>query len=175
MKTDLIQRAAIYAAAMHAGQMRKYGGGPYIAHPARVAAAVAALPGATDAMVAAAWLHDTAEDCGAMIDDLARVFGADVAGLVDELTNRSKQTHPTANRAQRKAIDIARIAEAGLAARKIKLVDRLDNLKEVANGPLDFIALYCKESAALLAALKGTDTGLEAAVAAQIATLQKGR
>ena len=71
-KLNPILRAAQFARQAHEGQRRKCNDRPYIEHPARVAARVTILPGATEAMVVAAWLHDVVEDTTVELDEIAR-------------------------------------------------------------------------------------------------------
>jgi GTP pyrophosphokinase len=80
----LVRRAYELAAAAHAEQRRK-SGEPYIVHPLEVARILAELR--LDAKtVAAALLHDVAEDTKVEIPDLAAEFGQEVAGMVDGVT-----------------------------------------------------------------------------------------
>lgn len=64
---QLVEAAEALARAAHDGQVDK-AGAPYAAHPARVAARVAADPVAA----AVAWLHDVVEDTGVDIARLRR-------------------------------------------------------------------------------------------------------
>lgn len=68
----------------HAGQFRK-SGEPYIVHPILVAAITAAFSN-DETMVQAALLHDVVEDTHYEIEELERLFGEDVAHLVEGLT-----------------------------------------------------------------------------------------
>ena len=159
----MIGKAQAFATAAHAEQTRKYHGGPYIDHPRRVAERVAALPGATDAMVAAAWLHDVVEDCGVTLTTIEAEFGADVASIVGQLTHTSKVDYPHLNRAGRKAKDREHLAAAGREAKLIKLVDRIDNLRDLASsGDVDFSKVYAAEALLLLDALGDVDAALAA-------------
>src|SRR5580765_8807774 len=83
-------RARVFATAAHAavGQVRKYTGEPYINHPAAVAEIVRAVPH-SEAMLAAAWLHDVVEDTKVTYADIKAEFGEDVAVLVNWLTDVS--------------------------------------------------------------------------------------
>ncbi len=83
---DKIKEAFLYAAKLHEGQYR-LSGEAYISHPVSVAAIVAELGLDTDS-ICAALLHDTVEDCAdkTNLDILAKMFGKDVAMLVDGLT-----------------------------------------------------------------------------------------
>jgi GTP diphosphokinase / guanosine-3',5'-bis(diphosphate) 3'-diphosphatase len=81
---DLVCRAYELAARAHNDQKR-VSGEPYIIHPLAVAGTLAELR--LDAQtVAAALLHDVAEDTDIAIPDLAEEFGAEVASLVDGVT-----------------------------------------------------------------------------------------
>ncbi len=83
---EKIKKAYLYAAELHEGQFRN-SGEPFVSHPIAVAEIVATLELDTDS-ICAALLHDTVEDCGTKTDveQLRRLFGADVAMLVDGLT-----------------------------------------------------------------------------------------
>ena len=83
---EKIQKAYDYACLMHEGQMR-LSGEPYVSHPVAVAQTVAGLGLDTDS-ICAALLHDTVEDCSdkTNLNELEKLFGKDVALLVDGLT-----------------------------------------------------------------------------------------
>ena len=83
---EKIERAYEYARALHEGQFRA-SGEEYISHPIAVAEIVAGLELDTDS-ICAALLHDTVEDCSEKTDlkEIEKLFGADVAMLVDGLT-----------------------------------------------------------------------------------------
>lgn len=156
--------AARLAADAHKGQTRKWGhaSDPYILHPMRVAGRVAIHPKATADMVAAAWLHDTFEDCDLKTLDLLDAgVGTGVVSMVLELTNPKT---PGVSRAERKKAMIRRLSVASWDARVIKLADRVDNVRETicdSQTPKDFVELYLDESDALLRCLEGTDYALE--------------
>jgi (p)ppGpp synthase/HD superfamily hydrolase len=84
-------------------------------------------------------------------------FGTAVAVTVHELTNPSKGS--TAPRAERKRWDCGHIAKAPLWTRKIKAIDRIDNLREMEGcnsgflATSEFLSLYKRESANLADAL----------------------
>jgi (p)ppGpp synthase/HD superfamily hydrolase len=74
--TDLIKRAESFARSRHLGQFRKGDAQePYIIHVEEVAQLVNAWGGSENA-IAAAWLHDTVEDCPpTSFDEIAQEFG----------------------------------------------------------------------------------------------------
>lgn len=166
MSQNKIIEAAQFADMAHAGQRRKYNDRPYITHPARVAGRVAVSPGATEAEVVAAWLHDVVEYCGIQIGVIQERFGAAVSHLVWELTNPSKGS--SAPRAERNAFDRKHISESSMVARRIKLIDRCDNLMEMEGCGDHFLFTYLRESRELLECLRCTDHVLESELQAML-------
>lgn len=86
---DLVVAAADLARELHAGDVRKGSGESYFeGHLAPVAAIVAADGGTAD-QVAAAYLHDAAEDHGgqAQLDVIRARFGDGVADIVRDLSD----------------------------------------------------------------------------------------
>jgi guanosine-3',5'-bis(diphosphate) 3'-pyrophosphohydrolase len=79
-------RAALwFAERAHRGQQRKGGEEPYVLHPIAVATLLAAS-GASEDVICAGYLHDTVEDAGVELDDIAQFFGDEVADLVRAVT-----------------------------------------------------------------------------------------
>ncbi len=155
-----IIEAAQFAHKAHIAQKRKYSNEPYIVHPMRVAGMVSMHPSANEDLVCAAWLHDVIEDCDITAEILSDMFGANVALLVEELTNKSKGMN--APRAERKRIDREALSKASFAAKLIKLFDRRDNLMDLIRHPpqSDFCQLYARESRELLRYLGDVDDRL---------------
>lgn len=127
---EKIKKAYLYAYELHAGQYRQ-SGEPYISHPVQVAVIVAELGLDTDS-ICAALLHDTVEDCAdkTNLDILNKMFGADVAALVDGLTKII-----TVHIADKEEAHIENVRKMLLAMNKdirvifIKLCDRLHNMR----------------------------------------------
>lgn len=160
---DLEEKARIFATAAHAAvdQLRKYTYEPYIVHPAEVVSILKTVPH-TEAMVAAAWLHDVVEDTGVSIEVIREEFGSEVSDLVGWLTDVSHPEH--GNRATRKAMDRAHTALAPAEAQTIKLCDLLSNTKSIVQHDAKFAATYLAEKKALLEVMtKGDATLLERA------------
>src|SRR4029077_7864327 len=82
--TSAIERAYVFAAERHAGQVRK-SAEPYVVDPLGVARICAGLRAETPVIVAAL-LHDTVEDTETTLEEIAVEFGDDVALLVDGVT-----------------------------------------------------------------------------------------
>lgn len=153
------QRARDFAMRYHASidHRRKYTGEPYITHPAAVVELVRLVPH-TEAMLCAAWLHDVVEDTPATLDEVGRVFGFEVATLVEMLTDVSKPGD--GNRAQRKAVDREHAAMASPEAKTIKLADLIDNTRSITAHDPKFAKVYLAEKAALLEVLREGDARL---------------
>lgn len=132
----------------HDGQVRKYTGDPYIVHPIAVARIVGAVFPDID-MIAAAYMHDTMEDCGLTAADLlSRSVGPRATRLVGQLTDISKPSD--GNRATRKALDREHTAAAEKDAKTVKLADLLDNTRSIITHDPDFAKVYMAEKALLL-------------------------
>ena len=85
----LVERAYEFAQKAHSGQIRA-SGTPYIEHSVAVAYILAEL-GLPSEALAAALLHDVVEDSNTSVSVLKKHFGAEVAVLVDGVTNLTKQ------------------------------------------------------------------------------------
>ena len=127
---EKIERAYLYAKALHEGQYR-VSGEPYISHPIAVAEIVTGLGLDTDS-ICAAFLHDTVEDCPdkTNLDIISTRFGAEVAMLVDGLTKMK-----VINVEDKEEANMENIRKMLLAMSKdirvifIKLCDRLHNMR----------------------------------------------
>lgn len=174
-----MDRARILATEAHAGQWRKYNRAPYIVHPHQVHEEVMAW--ATKAGISeedqnimgqAAWLHDVLEDCPQITKErIIQETDEATFNLMLELTNPSKGSK--ANRAARKQMDRDHLAHVSRWAKIIKMIDRRVNLGDLGTCPdRDFVALYARESRALLECLKDADTELAQTLLAQIEALE---
>jgi len=156
---EIAKDMAIFA---HLNQKRKYSGAPYIEHPAQVVEMLKSIPGVSDNMIAAAWLHDTVEDCNVTFEDIERECGTRVAQYVADLTDVSRPED--GNRAQRKAIDRLHSSKICASAQTIKLADLIDNtcsiLRHVNEGnkeAINFAKTYFPEKRMLLEVLQQGD------------------
>lgn len=126
----MIDAARRQAEAAHRDQQRKgAAGAPYIGHVAEVARLVAAW-GASEPVVAAAWLHDVVEDCGVSLASLEAAYGAEVASLVAEVTDDK-----TLPKAERKRLQVVNAGHKSVGAALIKLADKLSNVAEIGREP----------------------------------------
>ncbi len=122
---DMLSRAIAFAAEKHKSQVRKGGNVPYIVHPMEAAAIVATM---TDdaALIAAAVLHDTLEDCeGVTADEIESAFGAQVCDLV--LFETMDKAGLTWREAREKAIEKLKSADEEQLI--VTLGDKLSNAR----------------------------------------------
>ncbi len=125
---DIIDRAYIYSARVHDGQMR-LSGEPYLSHPLEVAGILADMQ--LDAVsIAAGLLHDVIEDTHATEEDLEKIFGRDTLQIVAGVTKLSKLTFDSSQARQAESIRKMLLAMANdIRVILIKLADRLHNMR----------------------------------------------
>src|ERR1700694_701727 len=125
-----IRRAFEVAERAHAGQARLTGE-PYIEHPLAVAGILADLH-LDPETVMAALLHDTVEDTEVTREEVRRLFGEQVAKLVDGVTKLGKIHVRSAEEHQAENIRKMLVAMAeDVRVVLIKLGDRLHNMRTV--------------------------------------------
>ena len=146
-----------FATKAHGDQKRKYTGDPYIVHPIAVAEIVKTVPH-TDAMIAAALLHDVVEDTPVTIEQIKDKFGSEVAELVGWLTDISRPEN--GNRKTRKSLDRDHSANAPAEAQTIKLADLIHNTESIEKHDPSFYKVYKQEKIALLDVLTKGDRSL---------------
>src|SRR5690554_2097403 len=81
---EIIKKACEFADKAHDGQLRN-SGEKYIIHPLHVALILSELNMDTPTIVAGL-LHDVIEDTDYSYDDVASIFGKEIADLVDGVT-----------------------------------------------------------------------------------------
>ncbi|HKC85239.1 MAG TPA: bifunctional (p)ppGpp synthetase/guanosine-3',5'-bis(diphosphate) 3'-pyrophosphohydrolase [Blastocatellia bacterium] len=125
---DLLRRAYIYSAKAHKDQVRA-SGEPYLIHPLSVAAILADMK-MDVATVSTGLLHDVVEDTLASTGDISKVFGEEVANLVDGVTkisNLGKKSKKEAQAENLRKMILAMTSDIRVVL--IKLADRLHNLR----------------------------------------------
>lgn len=147
MSHDIVTQALIFATKAHGAQVRKYTGEPYITHTIEVMMIVR-NHGGSDAMQAAALLHDVLEDTPVNYATLYQEFG-EVARIVMELTEPDWQ----GNRKTRKQFECNRLATISPDAQTIKYADLLSNTKSIIERDPDFAKVYLAEKRAILAVM----------------------
>jgi guanosine-3',5'-bis(diphosphate) 3'-pyrophosphohydrolase len=133
---ELLQRAYIFSAKVHEGQER-VSGEPYLIHPLEVAGVLLELR-MDSVTVAAGLLHDTVEDGVTSLEEVQRLFGDEVAFLVEGLTKISKVEYSSARERQAESFRKMLVAMSkDIRILLIKLADRLHNMRTVAHLPED--------------------------------------
>ena len=125
---DLINRAFDYAYKKHFGQKR-ISGDDYITHPLNVAMILTDI-NADSTCLAAALLHDTIEDSDSTKEEVTKLFGADVALLVDGVTKINRLHFSNAGEqmaANQRKILVGLSEDVRVII--IKLADRLHNMR----------------------------------------------
>ena len=129
-----IQKAYSFAFYAHVGQKRK-DGSDYITHPVAVAEILLELKMDPDS-VCSALMHDVLEDCNVQKNNLAKIFGDDVAHIVDGVSKLGKIetkniADNNANNLQKMALAMANDVRVVL----VKLCDRLHNMRTIEYVP----------------------------------------
>jgi GTP pyrophosphokinase/guanosine-3',5'-bis(diphosphate) 3'-pyrophosphohydrolase len=124
----LLNKAYVYAMKMHGSQLRA-NGDPYFGHPVQVAGILTDYRLDT-ATIVTALLHDVVEDTSATRDDIAEMFGEEIAVLVEGVTKLSRlelQAEHTrqAENLRKFILAISRDVRVLL----VKLADRLHNMR----------------------------------------------
>ena len=127
---DLITRAFQYSRSQHEGRFRK-SGEDFIYHPLGTARICADLR-LDSVTIAAALLHDVIEDTSTTVDTIRKMFGAEVAGLVDGLTKLQKVSLKSEEEEQADNLRKMIIAMAkDIRVILIKLADRTHNMRTI--------------------------------------------
>lgn len=128
LDTARLRTAFEYADRAHAGQNRK-DGSPFVTHPLAVAEIVAELELDTDSIIAAL-LHDCIEDTGATHEEIAKLFGAPVADLVEGVTKLTRVQYTSKEEEQMENLRKMLMAMAkDIRVILIKICDRLHNMR----------------------------------------------
>ncbi len=149
----LVERAFEASSTAHRGQKRR-SGEDFISHSIAVAK-ILVRQQMDSVTIAAALLHDVAEDSDVSLDEIREDFGAEVADIVDGLTKISTLTFRSAAEEQSEnyrklLLSIARDARVII----VKLADRLHNMGTLEHLPKErqtAIALETREIYAPLA------------------------
>ena len=125
---DLIRSAYVYSAKVHEGQVR-LSGEPYLTHPLEVAGILVDLR-LDSGTVATGLLHDVVEDTRTTLDEIRKLFGDEVAELIDGVTKLSRMTF--SSREEQQAENFRKMILAiskDIRIILIKLADRLHNMR----------------------------------------------
>ena len=150
----MVKKALAFAELKHSGQIRKYTGEDYIVHPIEVAELVATMLRevtlhqmykmgnfSIEEAYIAALLHDVVEDCGVSNIEIAAMFGANVALIVEGLTDDKLE----GNRAARKEKMLRKHNSMPAIVRFIKVCDLIHNMRSILAYDIDFGVVFLKE------------------------------
>lgn len=159
-----IAQALDLAVRAHEGQKRHEGRGePFVNHVADVARRVSESPQVDETTLLAALLHDVAEKTDHRLAEIERIFGAEVAGIVAELTD-----DPSQSKRQQKRRQVGAAPGLSDRAKRVKLADKSSKLASIAASPPRWwgrgkARKEIEQARKVAAGLRGTDPVLEAA------------
>lgn len=123
-----LDRAYVYAMKMHGTQTRA-SGDPYFSHPLEVAGILTRMK-LDHGTIITALLHDVIEDTDASLDDIRRLFGDEIARLVDGVTKLTRielQSDRTKQAENLRKLVLAMSQDIRVLL--VKLADRLHNMR----------------------------------------------
>jgi guanosine-3',5'-bis(diphosphate) 3'-pyrophosphohydrolase len=125
---DMLERAYIYSARVHEGQVR-LSGEPYLTHPLEVAGILTDMK--LDVIsVVSGLLHDVIEDTHAVPEDIEKLFGPEVRHIVSGVTKLSSLSFHSSRARQAESLRKMFLAMADdIRVILIKLADRLHNMR----------------------------------------------
>lgn len=125
---DLLNRAYVFAMKVH-GTQKRTSGDPYFTHPLEVAGILVKMR-LDVATIATALLHDTVEDTIATIEEIEKMFGKEVAFLVDGVTKLSQIEFQSDKAKQAENFRKLLVAmSSDIRVLLVKLADRLHNMR----------------------------------------------
>lgn len=150
----LIKAAYDYGAKMHEGQKR-HSGEPYFTHPVAVAAILTEQQ-LDDATLITALLHDTIEDTKASFSEVEKLFGREVAELVDGVTKLTNlQLNSTETKQAENFRKLFMAMSKDLRVILVKLADRLHNMRTIKAMRIEKQAQKARETMDIYAPLAG--------------------
>jgi GTP diphosphokinase / guanosine-3',5'-bis(diphosphate) 3'-diphosphatase len=124
----MINRAYVFSMKAHGSQTRA-SGDPYYSHPIEVAGILTDLR-LDDETIVTAILHDTIEDTVATPEEVEKLFGPNVARLVDGVTKLSKiEAQSESQRAAENLRKFLLAMSGDIRVLLVKLADRLHNMR----------------------------------------------
>lgn len=131
---NLIKRAYKLARDAHA-EVRRKSGEPYIMHPLAVAQIVSKEIGLGPFSVASALIHDVVEDSDYTLEDIERLFGEEIARIIDGLTKISGVFDQNISMQAENFRKMLLTISDDIRVILIKLADRLHNMRTMDSMP----------------------------------------
>ncbi|MBW1998856.1 MAG: bifunctional (p)ppGpp synthetase/guanosine-3',5'-bis(diphosphate) 3'-pyrophosphohydrolase, partial [Deltaproteobacteria bacterium] len=152
--TTLVEKAYVYSAKVHQGQVR-LSGEPYLSHPLEVAYILTRMK--LDVIsVVAGLLHDTLEDTDTELPEIERLFGKETANIVDGVTKISKMKFGSHEERQAENMRKMILAMAtDIRVIMVKLADRLHNMETLGFQPPEKQRAIARETLDIYAPLAG--------------------
>jgi guanosine-3',5'-bis(diphosphate) 3'-pyrophosphohydrolase len=142
---ELLQKAYIFSAREHRGQVRS-SGDPYLIHPLNVAYILAEMR-LDETSIAVGLLHDVLEDTLTTKETLQQTFGDDIADLVDGVTKISRYAYVSKEEQQAETFRKMLLAMVSdLRVVLVKLADRLHNMRTLEHLPEEKRLAIAKET-----------------------------
>ena len=124
----LLNQAYVFTIKKH-GDQKRASGDPYFSHPVEVAGILTELK-LDEPTIVTGLLHDTLEDTDATYEELQKLFGEEVAQLVDGVTKLSKLELTADQNKQAENFRKLLVATANdIRVLIVKLADRLHNMR----------------------------------------------
>jgi RelA/SpoT family (p)ppGpp synthetase len=125
---NLLNQAYVFTVKKH-GDQKRASGDPYFSHPVEVAGILTELK-LDEPTIVTGLLHDTLEDTDATYEELQKLFGEEVAQLVDGVTKLSKLELTADQNKQAENFRKLLVATANdIRVLIVKLADRLHNMR----------------------------------------------
>ena len=125
---DLLNRAYVFATQKH-GDQKRASGDPYFSHPVEVAGILTELR-LDPASIATALLHDTIEDTDTTYGEIEKLFGREIADLVNGVTKLSQLELTSEGSAYAENFRKLLLATASdIRVLLVKFADRLHNMR----------------------------------------------
>lgn len=131
---EMIRRAFDLANEAHSN-MRRKSGEPYFSHPIAVAKIVAQEIGLGAKSIVSALLHDVVEDTDYTIEDIERLFGSTISGIIAGLTKISNVLDKDASLQVENFRRMLMTMSQDIRVILIKLADRLHNMRTLDSMP----------------------------------------
>lgn len=168
MDESVILKAARFAQSIHIDQYRT-NGDPYFVHPSRVAGMAAAYHRATPMLVALAFLHDVVEDGPeGTTERLEKEFGPELTRMVILISKQKYMTREVTNAKYNEVL-----ATAPFEVKVVKMFDRIDNLRDMKDYPMNKKLRAARETRELTKAIGDADRFLEDMMMSWVSVLEQ--